>query len=155
MGKESREIRKTLKGVGNLGYVEIKNVPMKVYEGYGDSVDAHILSEIEKDVAREIILGRLPVRGQEVEYFRSIFGLSQRDFAQKLGLSHVSVLKWEKAKTKPLDLVNEVAVKALVSGLLRLKLPASIESLSSHGEFPSKLVLEYSAGHAKAKKRAA
>lgn len=155
MGKESREIRKTLKGIGNLDYIEVKNVPMKSYPGYGDSVDAQILKEIEKDVAREVILRRLPARGLEVEYFRSVFGLSQRDFAEKLGLSHVAVLKWEKAKHKPLDLVNEVAVKALVAGMLGLKLPASIEALSGEGEFPKKLVLEFSRGHGKGKKRAA
>ena len=155
MGKESREIYKTLKGVGNLDYVEVKNVPMKSYPGYGDSVDAQVLKEIEKDVAREVILRRLPARGQEVEYFRNIFGLSQRDFAQKLGLSHVSILKWEKTKHKSLDLVNEVAVKALVAGMLGMKLPASIEALSGEGEFPKKLVLDYSDSMGKAKRRAA
>ena len=152
MGKNSREIRKTLKGVGNLDYVEVKHVPMKSYAGYGDSVDAHVLAEIEKQVARFLINERVHARGLEVEYFRNIFGLSQRDFAQKLGLSHVAILKWEKAKHKPLDLVNEVAVKALVAGMLGLKLPASIEALSGEGEFPKKIVLEYSTSGVKSKK---
>ena len=155
MGKESREVRKTLKGVGNLDYVEVRQVPMKHYAGYGDSIDAQVLKEIEKQVAREIILRRIPARGQEVEYFRNIFGLSQRDFAQKLGLSHVAILKWEKAKIKPLDLVNEVAVKALIAGMLGLRLPASIEALSSEGDFPKKLTFEYSSGSGKSKKRVA
>lgn len=150
MGKESREVRKTLKGIGNLAYVEMRHVPMKAYAGYGDSIDAQVLKEVESQVARAIILKRLPARGQEVEYFRNVFGLSVRDFAQRLGLSHVAVLKWEKAKTKRLDLVNEVALKALVSGLLGLKLPASIESLSGEGESPERLVLEYGEfGHGK------
>ena len=144
MGKKSREIRKTLKSVGNLDYVEVKNVPMESYPGYGDSVEAQVLKEIEKHVARELILRRISARGLEVEYFRSVFGLSQREFAEKLGLSHVAVLKWEKAKHKSLDLVNEVAVKALMAGMLGLKLPASIEALSGENQPPKKLVLEYS-----------
>ena len=128
---------------------------MKTYSGYGDSVEAHVLGEIERLAARELILQRLPTRGLEVEYFRSIFGLSQREFAGRLGLSHVSVLKWEKARLKPLDLINEVAVKALVAGMLGLKLPASIEALSAQHERPRRLVLEYVADSAKQRKRAA
>lgn len=151
MGKESREVRKTLKGVGNLDYVEVKNVPMKSYPGYGESVDAQVLSDIEKQVAKELIIRRLPARGLEVEYFRSVFGLSQRDFAEKLGLSHVAILKWEKAKRKPLDLVNEVAVKVLVAGLLGLRVPASIETFSTEHDLPKKLILEYSEGSSKTK----
>lgn len=155
MGKESREIRKTLKGIGTLPYVEIRNVPMRSFAGYGESVHAQVLSKIEKQVARELIIQRFPVRGLEVEYFRSVLGLSARDFAQKLGLSHVSVLKWEKAKQKPLDLVNEVAVKALVAGLLGLRLPASIESLSSTEGPTRSLVLGYTGNRTTPKRRAA
>jgi len=152
MGKTSREVRKNLKGIGNLDYVEVHHVPMKTFAGYGDSVDAKVLGEIEKQVGRELILRRLPIGGLEVEYFRSIFGLSQREFAQKLGLSHVAVLKWEKVKDKPLGLVNEVAVKALMAGMLGLRLPASIESLSGQGAFQKKLVLEYPGNSMKAKR---
>ncbi len=144
MGKEASEVRKTLKGVGNLKYVEVQNVPMKSYPGFGDSVDAQVLADIEKQVARELITRRIHVRGLEVEFFRSILGLSQREFAQKLGLSHVSVLKWEKAHEKPLELVNEVALKALMAGLLKMRLPASVESLSGETAVPKKLALDYS-----------
>lgn len=151
MGKESREIKKTLIGIGNLDYIEIKNVPMVHHEQYGEAVDAQVLGKIEQLVARELILKKIPIRGQEVEYFRGIFAMSQRQFAEKLGLSHVAILKWEKAKHKRLDLVNEVAVKAMMSGLLGLKLPASLDTLVGQGEFPKKMALDFNANPAKSK----
>lgn len=42
------EVRKTLKGVGNLKYVEVRNVSMKSHAGFGVSVDARVLADIEK-----------------------------------------------------------------------------------------------------------
>ncbi len=155
MGKESLEIQKTLKAIGNLDYVEVRHVPMKRYPGYGDSVDAQVQKDIEQMVAREIILQRLPVRGIEVEYFRGIFAMSQRDFAKRLGMSHVTILKWEKAQTKPLDLVNEVAVKVLMAGMLGLKVPASLDTLTGLGPTPKKLTLDYVPRSEKPRKRAA
>jgi len=154
MGKESREVKKTLIGVGNLDYVEVKNVPMIHHAGYGDSVDAQILGKVEHLVGRELILKKVPIRGIEVEYFRGLFAMSQRQFAEKLGLSHVAILKWEKAKLKRLDLINEVGVKAMMSGLLGLKLPASLDNLVGNDEFPKKLSLDFAPAPGKAKKAA-
>ncbi|NDG85134.1 MAG: hypothetical protein EBX52_08890 [Proteobacteria bacterium] len=128
---------------------------MSRYEGLGEGVHSKVLGEIEKWVARELILERYRIRGRELQYFRSIYALSQREFAEKLHLSHVAILKWEKAADRPLDLVNEVAVKALLSGMLGLKVPASLESLVGDQDIPEKLVLDYRNRAAKGKKKAA
>ena len=143
MGKKNREIRKTLKDLGNLKYIEVRNVPFRALPDYGDAVSAQVLSEIELGIVRVLILRRFKIRGQEVEFIRRGFALSQREFASRLGLSHVSVLKWERASTRPLDVVNEVAVKALAAGLLRMNLPASIEALSGQAEIPERWILDY------------
>ncbi len=149
MGKETE---KTMSGVGELGYVEVRHVPMSQHEGLGYGIDSKVLGEIEKRVARELILERYRIRGKELRYFRSIFALSQRELAEKLHLSHVAVLKWEKAYDRPLDLINEVAIKALLSGMLGLKIPASLESLTGNRDIPEKLILDY---RAKVKKKTA
>lgn len=146
MGKEPRETKKTVKGIEGLNYVEIENVPMTIDVEFGNLIDSSIIEQMERLVAKELIIAQIPLRGMEVHFLRSIFGMSQRDFAEKLGLSHVAVFKWEKAKTKHLDIVNEIAVKVLVAGMLGLKIPASIDTFVGHGEVPKKLVIDFAEG---------
>ena len=156
MGKETRKtISRTLKGVGNLRYVEVRSVPRSVDRELGPLLDSRVLEQVEKLVAKALILRNLPIRGQEVEFFRSIFALSQREFAEKLWLSHVAIFKWERARTRRLDLVNEVTVKALMSGMLGLKIPASLETLVSHEDAPKRLVLDYAEASRKPSRQAA
>ena len=154
MGK-NKETEGTLKGLSGLDYVEVRHVPMTHYADLGEAVHSKTLGEIEKAFARELIVGRYNLRGQEVKFLRSLLGFSQRQLAEKLKLSHVSILKWEKAAAKPLDLVNEVSLKALLSGFLRLKVPASLETLTGDHEIPKRMVLDYSEDVVKARKKTA
>jgi DNA-binding transcriptional regulator YiaG len=123
-------------------YVKVRNVPVLHHKKYGDLVTGTVLNQVERFVAREIIRRKLPVRGREVTYFRGVLGLSRRNFAKLLQLSHIAILKWEKAKHKRLELVNEIAVKTLLAGLLRMKLSASFDALVSKGAAPKKLILD-------------
>jgi DNA-binding transcriptional regulator YiaG len=143
MGARYREIKRTLKGVGSLSYVEVKNVPMRVYEEHGETVHSKVLGEIEQLTARELILRRLPIRGREVSFLRGMLAMSQREFAAKLGLSHVAILKWERAQGKRLDIINEIAVKTLMAGQLGLKVVASIKNLVGEEDAPKKLMLDF------------
>ena len=155
MGNETREIQKTVKGLEGLDYVEIRNVPMTVDAKFGNLIDASTIEQMEHAVAKELIIQRLPIRGMEVKFLRSIFALSQREFAEKLGLSHVSIFKWEKNKNRRLDVVNEIAVKVLVVGILGLEIAASIEMFVGQGEFSKKLILDFGSGVAKHRKKSA
>jgi len=155
MGKESRETQKTVKGLEGLDYVEIKHVPMTVDAEFGNLIDSSVIEQMERLVARELITEQIPIRGMEVKFLRCIFAMSQREFAEKLGLSHVSVFKWEKAKNKHLDVVNEIAVKVLVAGLLGLKIPASIDTFVGHGDFPKKLVVDFAESGTKHRRKTA
>ena len=144
MGKESHKIKKTVKNVSGLEYVEVKHVPMTVDPEFGNLIDSAIIERMERLIAQELILRRLPLRGREVKFLRSIFALSQREFAEKLDLSHVAIFKWEKRLNGSLDRVNEIAVKVLVADLLGLKVTASLDSLVGQGVFPKKLILDFS-----------
>ncbi len=143
MGKEQIKTE-VLKGVSGLDYAEIKHVPMSYYPDIGFAVHSKVMGDVERFLARELILKFYRFRGQEVKFLRNLLGFSQRQLAQKLQMSHVSILKWEKAKLQPLDLVNEVALKALLSGFLGLKVPASLEALTGVHDIPKKLVLDFS-----------
>lgn len=145
MGKETRKtIFKTLKGVGSLNYIEVRDVPMRVDAELGNLIVSHVIERVEKLAAQALVTNNIPIRGKEVYFIRNAFSLSQREFAEKLQLSHVAIFKWEKAKNRRLDLVNEVAVKALVSGMLGLDVSASLDTLVGHGAVPKRLVIEYS-----------
>ena len=118
-------------------------MPMRVYDEHGETIHSKVLSEIEKLTSRELILRRLPIRGREVSFLRGILAMSQREFAAKLGLSHVAILKWERAQGKRLDIINEIAVKTLMAGQLGLKVVASIKNLVGEEGAPKRLVLDF------------
>lgn len=127
-----------------LDYVEVKHVPIRVSKdkSIGDVIVPK-LGEIEKLVSAEIIRQALPLRGKEVQFLRKALGLSMEKFAVKLGLTAASILKWERATTKRLALVNEFAVRGFVSERLKLGAPVRFSDLSDTSETPKKLVVDW------------
>ena len=147
-----KQVLKTLKGVANLDYPEVHGVPMTVDDECGEGIHAQVLGEVEHLVAVEIISQKLPIRGAEVEFLRKSIGLSRLEFARGLSLSDVAVLKWERAKSKRLAMVNEIAVRAYFAQRLKVKLLGTIDGLMGIDETPKKLVIQFPQ---KSKRRAA
>jgi DNA-binding transcriptional regulator YiaG len=150
MGK--KEVVKTIKGVGALDYPEVHGVPMLLDDEHGESVHAQVLGEVELQVAAEIILRKLPIRGAEVEFLRKALGLSRLEFAKGLSLSDVAVLKWERTSEKRLVPINEVAVRAYFAQRLKIKIEGTFDALIGDESTPKKLVIQF---HHKTKKRVA
>jgi DNA-binding transcriptional regulator YiaG len=150
MGK--KQILKNMKGVANLGYVEVRGVPMIVDEEYGEGIHADILGEVEQMVACEIIAQKFPIHGAEVVFLRKALGLSRLEFAKGISLSDVAVLKWERAKSKRLVPINEIAVRAYFAQRLGVKIPGTFDALIGSASTPKKFVIQYAA---QAKKKAA
>jgi len=143
MGTRITKNKKVINGVLGLDYVEIKNVPFTHDPEFGDAIHSKVLGEIENYVAKRLLLDLYHLRGLEVEFFRNIFAMSKRELGAKLSLSHVSIVKWEKTKKKPLDLVNDIALRVLMLGLLKIKVHATIENLAPTTDIPKKLVFDY------------
>jgi DNA-binding transcriptional regulator YiaG len=112
---------KNFKGILNLNYIEIKNVPVAKSDKHGILVHASVQSEMEKIAARAILQRHLPIRGKEVHFFRKVLGLSQSQLGAEFKKSAIMVLKWEKKKDVRLSLPNELAVRAVFSRLLGLR----------------------------------
>ena len=119
-------MNRTIKGFMNLGYVEMKRVPYVESKRFGRGTDASVLENVEKMVGRSLLTHRWPLRGAEVQFFRAITGLSQKQLGAKLGYSDVAILKWERGKSKRLDPVNEVALRALMAGNLGCRASGNI-----------------------------
>ena len=148
-------MNRTLKGYMNLNYVEIKHVPFVESKRFGRGTDAEVLKKMERIVGKALLTHRWPLRGVEVQFFRAITGLSQKQLGAKLGYSDVAILKWERNKTKRLDPVNEVALRALMAGLLGVKLLGTFDALIGDSDHPKKLVLDYELKGANAEDEAA
>jgi len=127
----------------NLANVEVRNVPYVESKRFGRGTAAEVLKKIERLVVEALLTQRRPLHGAEVLFLRSVLGISQKQLGAYLGYSDVAILKWERNKTRRLDPVNEVAVRALMAGLFKVKLLASFESLLGDLKAPKKLVLDY------------
>ncbi|MGK5089648.1 hypothetical protein WDW86_19010 [Bdellovibrionota bacterium FG-2] len=136
---------RTLKGFMNLENVEIRHVPYVDSKRFGRGTDAEVLKKVEFLVVKALLSQRRPLRGAEVLFLRSVLGISQKQLGAHLGYSDVAILKWERNKSKRLDPVNEVAVRALMAGLFKIHLVASFDSLLGDDKAPKRLVLEFSA----------
>ncbi len=134
---------RTLKGFLNLDYVEIRHVPYVESKRFGRGTSADVLKKIERQTARALLVQRRPLRGTEVLFFRKVLGMSQKQLGLKLGYSDVAILKWERNKSKRLEPVNEVAIRALMGGLFSLKLLGTFDALLGDDKSPKRLILNY------------
>jgi DNA-binding transcriptional regulator YiaG len=123
-----------------LDYVYLKNVPIR-QTSHGEAIDAD-LSVIEKGIAREIIGNGIPIRGSEVQFLRKALALSMDKFGKLLGISAPAILKWERARAKRLEPINEVAVRALIAEQLDINIQGKFTVLKGCSETPSKLFLK-------------
>jgi DNA-binding transcriptional regulator YiaG len=146
-GKEFGMKTMTLKGMGGLHYVEVRQVPymMSPRKDVGKVIQPD-LGEIEKRVASEIIRQQVPLRGQEVNFLRKALGLSMEKFAVSIGLTAASVLKWERTRNKRLAPINEAAVRSLVAEKLGIDIPGKFSSLVGAKESPRKLTVIWGGG---------
>ena len=108
-----------LKAFGGLEYVTIKNVPVRKSKKYGDILDCD-MGKLEKNVAKELIKRKIPLRGAEVKYLRKVNGLSMGKLGAILGLSSTAIMKWEKRDEERLSPINEVALRVFFSELMKV-----------------------------------
>src|SRR5277367_1682786 len=107
--------KRDYKGFMGLSYVRVKNVPVRESKDLGGLISASVMQEMEKKVGRALLIHRVPIRGREIEYFRSVLGMAQREFAKLFNVSQVAILKWEREKLKRLSLSNEIAFRAIMA----------------------------------------
>lgn len=125
--------------VCGLDYVYLHEVP--ICETSHGEVLAVEPSLIELDIAREVVSRGVPIRGAEVQFLRKSLGLSLEKFGTLLGLSAPAILKWERARTRRLAPINEVAVRALMAERLGIEMTGSFTVLKGNPATPTRLLL--------------
>jgi len=123
-----------------LEYVYLQDAPVR-RTAYGHVLDADIRA-LEQEIASEIVRQGIPIRGAEVHFLRKVLGLSMDRFGRLLSLSGPAILKWERARIKRLEPVNEVAVRALMAEQLGIALKGEFTVLKGSSQTPTRLLLK-------------
>jgi DNA-binding transcriptional regulator YiaG len=126
-----------------LDYVYIQDAPIR-RTAHGDVLDTDI-ELLERGIAAEIVRQGIPIRGAEVIFLRRVLGLSMHRFGKLLSLSGPAILKWERARSKRLEPVNEVSVRSLMAEKLGVELEGKFTVLRGNPETPARLLLKVAA----------
>jgi hypothetical protein len=124
-----------MKQFGGLEWLTIVGIPVTKTK-FGEGIEAKLLKKIENTVSAFIVRKLVPIRGVEVEYLRKTFGYSLGRMGAELGFSPTAILKWERAKGKRLEKVNEVAVRAWAADKLKIEISGRLSKLVAATDEP-------------------
>ncbi|MCA2958846.1 MAG: hypothetical protein IOD12_01245 [Silvanigrellales bacterium] len=113
--------------VRGIEYLRIVGIPTRETP-WGPAWTIELVA-IERLFASALIRLRVPLRGIELKYLRKVLGLSLVALGEQLGVSDVTVLNWEKAEEKRLDLATEVAMRAYFAERLGVVLEGTLSAL--------------------------
>ena len=83
-----------------LDNVVLQNVPVwKCQRGHMD-VQVPAIDSLHMVIAKMLVLQPWPLRGQDVRFLRKLLGYSGRAFSKRLGLNHVTLSRFENARTR-------------------------------------------------------
>lgn len=82
-----------------LGFpLELIDTPMK--KVYGEWIIDVDMNELQKFVFKGLIHKPYPLTGKEMRFMRKFLGMSTTEFGVNLGVTHATVVKWEKEQAK-------------------------------------------------------
>lgn len=82
-----------------LGFpIELIDAPMK--KVFGEWILDIDMNELQLFVFKGLIYKPYPLTGKEIRFMRKFLELSTTELGKKLGISHATVIKWEKAQAK-------------------------------------------------------
>lgn len=82
-----------------LGFpIKLIDTPMK--KVFGEWVIDIDMTALQEFVFKRLLHKSYPLRGREVRFMRKFLEMSTTEFGKKLGVSHATVVKWEKEQTR-------------------------------------------------------
>lgn len=68
---------------------------IEVQEAYGKTIPIINTNKLSVDVARALILSRLPYNGFHLKFLRTFLGMSVSDFSKEIDKSRTTISNWE------------------------------------------------------------
>jgi DNA-binding transcriptional regulator YiaG len=93
-----------------LDYIYLCNGYTQHDTPYGKGVSIASADRLHQAIARHIVSSARPICGQEVRFIRSILDASQEGLAEILGVTRVTIARWEKNPNKP---IKDMAARAV------------------------------------------
>ena len=121
-----------------LDYVYLLKAPI-AYTKEGEEFIDMPVGDIEKAIARALIISGVPLYGREVRFLRKALKLPRNEWAKKLGISAAGIFKWENEPERRLSKVNEVAIRILCAERLGILLDCRWDILVPSDTHPKKL----------------
>lgn len=78
---------------------------------YGKGFRVRDAGELHGAIAKAIANSTRALRGQEARFLRVQLNLSQEGMARLLGVDRATVIRWERAREKPLGRMQDIAVR--------------------------------------------
>jgi len=112
---------------------------------YGMGVSIHDADELHELIAETIITNPQKLRGQEVRFLRSMFGLSQEGMARMLSISRSTIARWESDRNKeiPADADKSIRFRYMLKLVEDPKILKLIELLNELDDFEDSIPLMF------------
>lgn len=115
--------------------ITLIDVPIKMV--MGEEILDIDMYKLQVSVLKYLIFKPTPLTGPQLHFIRQFLKLSSKDFAKKLGVTHPTILSWEKEQspiTATADMcIRLEAIKAIQDEDIRkLITQVTAESLTSH-----------------------
>ena len=115
--------------------ITLVDVPIKMV--MGEEILDIDMYKLQINVLRYLIFKPTPLTGPQLHFIRKFLKLSSKDFAKKLGVTHPTILAWEKeqaaiAATADLCVRIEIFKAIQDEDLRRLITQVTAESLTTH-----------------------
>ena len=82
-----------------LGFpIELIDAPMK--KVFGEWIIDIDMNKLQLFVLNGLIHKPYPLTGREIRFMRKFLGISTTEFGENLGVSHATIIKWEKEQAK-------------------------------------------------------
>ncbi|MDP1571929.1 MAG: helix-turn-helix domain-containing protein [Vicinamibacterales bacterium] len=119
-GAPQEQVRRAIDyAESGLDNVRLLNVPVWVCTNGHEELAVPAVTELHAMLAQLIIRKPAPLRGAEIRFLRRQTGLQAKEFAERIGLTPVSLSRFEtnaRHATRRVDLLIRLAAAALIAG---------------------------------------
>jgi putative zinc finger/helix-turn-helix YgiT family protein len=115
-----------------LTNVELFNVPVWVCPNHHDEVEIPAVTQLHELLAHLIIRKPANLTGGEIKFLRRRVGIQAKEFAQRIGLTPVSLSRFENEQrpvSRKIDLLIKLSAAALIAARDNKPFPADLAPL--------------------------